>query len=195
LSEGCTVVNYQGHGAPRQLADEVLLLSTDIPSLVNGLKLPVFLPLSCTVSEFDDPGRQSMCEDLIASTAGGAIATIGATTPTYVSANAALNSLIFQELFKNGATLARAARIVHRSRVRAVSESTRRTSCSAIRRWRCASARAGAHHVQADIVHRRARPGARPRRRRSIRRCCRLDGCSRSRCTHRRHERLPQPAG
>jgi hypothetical protein len=122
-SEGCTVVNYQGHGAPRQLADEVLLLSTDIPSLTNGLKLPVFLPLSCTVSEFDDPGRQSMCEDLIASTAGGAIATIGATTPTYVTANAALNSFIFQELFKNGATSHVPLGLVHQiSKLRAVND-------------------------------------------------------------------------
>src|SRR5262249_25610018 len=37
-NDGCAVLNYQGHGAPRQLADEVLFLSTDIPALLNGSK-------------------------------------------------------------------------------------------------------------------------------------------------------------
>ena len=102
-SEGCVLVNYQGHGAPRQLADEVLFLSTDIPALTNGSKLPIFLPISCTVSEFDLPEQQSMCEDLLAAAAGGAIASIGATTPTYVDPNYYFNSEVFQKLFADGA--------------------------------------------------------------------------------------------
>jgi hypothetical protein len=103
-SEGCSVLNFQGHGAARQLTDEVLFLSTDIPSLTNGPRLPLFLPISCTVSEFDDPERQSMCEDLVASPPGGAIATIGATTPTYVSPNFSFNLELFEQLFANGST-------------------------------------------------------------------------------------------
>ncbi len=103
-NEGCAVLNFQGHGAPRQLTDEVLFLSTDIPSLVNGSKAPLFLPISCTVSEFDDPERQSMCEDLFADPAGGAIATVGATTPTFVGSNLQFNTALFRELFLDGAT-------------------------------------------------------------------------------------------
>jgi hypothetical protein len=97
--EGCMLINYQGHGAPRQLSDEVLFLSTDVPALTNGARLPLFLPISCTVSEFDEPERQSMCEDLLASSGGGAIATIGATTPTYVGPNFSLNMTLFRQLF------------------------------------------------------------------------------------------------
>jgi hypothetical protein len=103
-SEGCAVINYQGHGAPRQIADEVLFLSVDVPSLTNGARAPLFLPISCTVSEFDDPDRQSMCEDLLASTAGGAIATIGATKDTYVTPNYIYNSELFTALFAGGST-------------------------------------------------------------------------------------------
>ncbi len=103
-NEGCAVLNFQGHGAPRQLTDEVLFLSTDIPSLVNGAKAPLFLPISCTVSEFDDPERQSMCEDLFADPAGGAIATVGATTLTFVGSNLQFNQALFRELFLEGAT-------------------------------------------------------------------------------------------
>ena len=103
-SDGCAVVNYQGHGAPRQLADEVLLLSVDVPQLTNGARAPLFLPISCTVSEFDVPERQSMCEDMLASTVGGAIATIGATKPTFVNTNLVLNERLFDELFRDGST-------------------------------------------------------------------------------------------
>jgi hypothetical protein len=98
-SRGALLVNYQGHGAPRQLADEVLLLSSDIPALTNGSRLPIFLPISCTVGEFDEPEAQSMCEDLLSSSAGGAIAAIGATTPTYIDQNYQLNAEVFRQLF------------------------------------------------------------------------------------------------
>jgi len=98
-NEGCSVINYQGHGAPRQLADEVLFLSTDVPSLTNGNRLPVFLPISCTVGEFDDPDRQSMCEDLLAHTGGGTIGNIAATTPTYINSNFSYNVALFEQLW------------------------------------------------------------------------------------------------
>jgi hypothetical protein len=101
-SRGCAVVNYQGHGAPRQLADEVLFLSTDVPSLQNGTRLPLFLPISCTVSEFDAPEQQSMCEDLLSHTGGGTIGSVGATTPTYVGPNFQFNLQLFRALFDEG---------------------------------------------------------------------------------------------
>ncbi len=103
-SEGCALVCYQGHGAPRQLADEVLFLSTDIPSLTNSRRLPVFMAYSCTVAEFDAPELQTMAEDLIASTAGGAIAAMGATVETFASPNADYNVEVWQAMFEFGAT-------------------------------------------------------------------------------------------
>jgi len=103
-SDGCAVINYQGHGAARQLSDEVLFLSVDVPALTNGARAPLFLPISCTVSEFDGPDRQSMCEDLLASGAGGAVATIGATKPTFIGSNYSLNRQLFVELFRDGST-------------------------------------------------------------------------------------------
>ncbi|HZM15473.1 MAG TPA: C25 family cysteine peptidase, partial [Candidatus Krumholzibacteria bacterium] len=103
-SDGCALVCYQGHGAPRQLADEVLFLSTDIPALTNGRQLPVFMAFSCTVAEFDAPELQSMCEDMIASSAGGAVAAMAATQLTFADANADYNVEIWDAMFVDGTT-------------------------------------------------------------------------------------------
>jgi peptidase C25-like protein/flagellar hook capping protein FlgD len=112
-SAGCALVNYQGHGAPRQLADEVLFLGSDVPSLVNGRRLPLFAALSCTVSEFDAPEAQSMTEDMILAAGGGAVATMGATTPTYSFQNARYNTEVWRALFPSGATSRIAFGIAH----------------------------------------------------------------------------------
>ena len=103
-SAGVGVVIFQGHGAPRQMADEVLFLGTDIPALVNGLRLPVFMAFSCTVAEFDDPELQSMSEEFLTSQVGGAIAVMGATTPTFAGPNALLNEEVFSALWEFGPT-------------------------------------------------------------------------------------------
>src|SRR5262245_19784576 len=89
-SEGCGLASYVGHGALRQLADEVFFLASDVPLLTNGNKLPIFTTIGCDVSEFDSPGYQSLCELLVAAPQGGAIATIGATTKPYLGPVAAI---------------------------------------------------------------------------------------------------------
>jgi hypothetical protein len=103
-SEGLGVIIYQGHGAPRQLADEVLFLGTDIPALVNGVRLPAFMAFSCTVAEFDDPELQSMAEEMLTSPVGGAIVGMGATTPTFAGPNARLNEQVFGAIWEFGPT-------------------------------------------------------------------------------------------
>ena len=105
-SDGAALVNYQGHGSPRQIADEVLFLGSDVPSLVNGTRLPVFTAFSCTVSEFDHTQLQSMAEDLLSSSRGGAIAVMGATRPTFGTPNARINEEVWRQLFRDGATSA-----------------------------------------------------------------------------------------
>jgi hypothetical protein len=103
-STGCALINYQGHGAPRILADERLFLASDIPLLSNGARLPVFMAFSSTVAGFDAPELQSMAEDMLTHPHGGAVATMGATTPTFASANAAYNEQIWREMFVHGAS-------------------------------------------------------------------------------------------
>ncbi|MFQ5598969.1 MAG: type IX secretion system sortase PorU [Candidatus Krumholzibacteriia bacterium] len=112
-SDGAAIVNYQGHGSPRQIADEVLFLATDIPSLTNATRLPVFMAFSCTVSEFDDTELQSMSEDMLSSTRGGAVATMGATWPTFATPNARYNEEIWRQLFPVGATSRMPLGLVH----------------------------------------------------------------------------------
>lgn len=103
-NSGAAIINYQGHGSPRQIADEVLFLASDVAALTNGGRLPVFTAFSCTVSEFDATQLQSMSEDMVASTRGGAIATMGATTPTFATPNARLNEEVWRRLFADGPT-------------------------------------------------------------------------------------------
>lgn len=44
---GKFIVNYTGHGAPTQWADEALWMSSDAAGMTNGQKLPVMLPMTC----------------------------------------------------------------------------------------------------------------------------------------------------
>ena len=113
-SEGCALVSYVGHGAQRQLADEVLFLANDVAALTNGDKLPIFMTIGCNVSEFDIPGYQSICELLVAAPQGGAIATIGATTTPYLGPASVLAEQQFAELFRAGIADQRPIGLVHR---------------------------------------------------------------------------------
>ena len=98
-SDGRAIVHYVGHGAPEQMADEVLFRIEDVTSLSNGSRLPLFLAFSCDVSIFDDGAKRSMTEALVSHRGGGAIATIAATQVTYVSANENLTEAFYASLF------------------------------------------------------------------------------------------------
>lgn len=98
-NEGRLIVHYVGHGAPEQLADEVLFRIEDVPTLSNGARLPLFLAFSCDVSIFDDANKRSMSEALVSQVGGGAIATIAATQVTYVGSNEDLTESFYAQLF------------------------------------------------------------------------------------------------
>jgi len=98
-SRGQLMVYYVGHGAPQQLADEVLFRIEDVASLRNGDRRPLFMGFSCDVGIFDDPTVQSMSEAMVLSPAGGAIATIAATYVTFVHVNEALTNAYCGRLY------------------------------------------------------------------------------------------------
>lgn len=101
-SRGQLIVYYVGHGAPQQLADEVLFRIEDVTALRNGGRRPLFFGFSCDVGIFDDPSVQSMAEAMVLQPAGGAIATIAATYVTYVGVNDAITNLVIGRLYPSG---------------------------------------------------------------------------------------------
>ena len=103
VNEGVAVMNYVGHGSPFQLADERVLLDTDVGSLTNAPRFTVFISASCDVGKFSDPTIQSLGERLVTSTVGGAVGVISATELAFSSSNATLNQTIYRELFRRDA--------------------------------------------------------------------------------------------
>lgn len=98
-SDGALVVNYNGHGSPQQMADERVMVSSDIYSLTNGPRRPLMLSFSCSVGDLDSPYHRSMAQELVTYDGGGAIATISAAAPTYLYPNKLLNTSIYRSLF------------------------------------------------------------------------------------------------
>jgi hypothetical protein len=98
-SEGALLMNYNGHGSPLQMADERVMVNSDIYSLTNGIRRPLMLSFSCSVGDLESPYHRSMAQNMVTFDEGGAIATVAAAAPTYFFPNMLLNELIYRELF------------------------------------------------------------------------------------------------
>jgi hypothetical protein len=98
-SEGALIMNYSGHGSPLQMADERVMVNSDIYSLTNGIRRPLMLSFSCSVGDLESPYHRSMAQNMVTFDAGGAIGTIAAAAPTYLYPNILLNESIYGELF------------------------------------------------------------------------------------------------
>jgi hypothetical protein len=84
INNGALLLNYIGHAGMTSLANEGVLLSSDMASLVNGTKLPVVTAMTCLAGRFATPGFDSLGEQLVLNQAGGSIATWA---PTGLSLN------------------------------------------------------------------------------------------------------------
>ena len=98
-SDGALIINYNGHGSPLQMADERVMVNSDIYSLTNGIRRPLFLSFSCSVGDLDSPYHRSMAQNMTTYDAGGAIGTIAAAAPTYLIPNDLLNQAIYASIF------------------------------------------------------------------------------------------------
>ena len=98
-SDGAVIVNYSGHGSPLQMADERVMTNSDIYSLTNGARRPIYLAFSCSIGNLDSPYQRSMAENMVNFDGGGAIGTICAAAPTYGYPNSVLNSEFYYTLF------------------------------------------------------------------------------------------------
>ncbi len=98
-SDGALIVNFNGHGSPQQMADERVMVNSDIYSLTNATRRPLMLSFSCSVGDLDSPYQRSMAQNMVTYDGGGAIGTISAAAPTYLYPNTLLNAAIYRALF------------------------------------------------------------------------------------------------
>ncbi len=99
LEDGVVMFNYIGHGSPFQLADETVMIETDVGTLSNGPRYPLFVAASCDVGLFSDPTQTSLGEKMVTTPGGGAVAVISSTQLAFSTSNAQLNGLIYDQLF------------------------------------------------------------------------------------------------
>ncbi|MCQ2266836.1 MAG: type IX secretion system sortase PorU, partial [Bacteroidaceae bacterium] len=97
LTNGVTLVNYSGHGAPNQLS-HASIVNTQMLTQISSDRLPVWLLASCDIfpidSEEDNMGRTCMLKPH-----GGCIAFINATRAVYATYNNPLNCSVSKFLF------------------------------------------------------------------------------------------------
>ncbi len=104
-TSGSLIVNYNGHGNPRVWAHEGILdRETTIPQMRNLDKLFLLTAATCDFGRFDLTDAKSGSEEMLYSKVGGAVGVLAFTRIVYISDNAALNSVIYSNLFKRDNT-------------------------------------------------------------------------------------------
>jgi hypothetical protein len=73
LNEGKLLVNYLGHGSVAIWRGDIFD-SDDAAALTNGVRLPFVVSMTCLNGFFQDPSMDSLAEDLLKATQGGALA-------------------------------------------------------------------------------------------------------------------------
>ncbi len=106
VSEGTVLINYIGHGNPKQWAQEKLLYinedRNDAQALKAEMKLPIWIAGTCNWGHFDQLGEESFAEELIRIPMDGASAIISTTRGITVSSNIMYLERIFKSFFPDG---------------------------------------------------------------------------------------------
>jgi hypothetical protein len=101
LRTGAFLINYTGHGGPRNWAQERVFNIEDIRDLDNENRLPLFITATCDFSPYDDVDFHSAGENLITNEKGGAIALITTTRLVFAFQNFDMNSRVLDYLFQD----------------------------------------------------------------------------------------------
>ena len=106
VREGTALINFIGHGNPKQWAQEKLLIMSpernDVPRLKTEMKLPIWIAGTCNWGHFDQLEDDSFAEALIRVPIDGASAVISTTRGVTVSGNIFYLDRIFTSLFPDG---------------------------------------------------------------------------------------------
>jgi len=102
INEGTILVNFIGHGAPNQLANErVFYYERDFTRIENEGNYPLWVSATCDFAFFDNPEFQSAAEELVISEKKGAIGVVSSSRLAYAIPNAVFNKAFFKNLFRN----------------------------------------------------------------------------------------------
>ena len=99
INSGTLIISYTGHGGVNNWANARIFNISDIQSLQNKEKLPLFVTATCDFSRFDDPTKKTAGEFLITNAKGGSIAMVTTVRPVYQEPNTALQNAIFPDFF------------------------------------------------------------------------------------------------
>ncbi|CAH8285125.1 putative secreted protein (Por secretion system target) [Mariniflexile fucanivorans] len=99
IDNGALVINYFGHGGEDGLAQERILLKTDIEDFRNFNKYNCFVTVTCEFTKFDNPYKETAGEFTYWNKQAGAIGLITTTRQIFVSFAISFNNLLGQYLF------------------------------------------------------------------------------------------------
>jgi len=103
INQGPLLVNFIGHGSIEIWRGNILT-SDDAEGLINGMRLPFFVNMTCLNGYFQDPYSETLGEALIKAKGGGAIAVWTSSGLTEPDKQAVMNKELIKLLF-NGQLL------------------------------------------------------------------------------------------
>lgn len=98
LNAGQLILNFVGHGSPRDWAHEYILTLPDIQAM-NNKRLPLWVTATCDFSRFDANGL-SGGEAALINPKGGAIALLSTVRVVYISNNDVMSTHIYNNIFQ-----------------------------------------------------------------------------------------------
>ncbi|MCY1633116.1 type IX secretion system sortase PorU [Marinifilum sp. D737] len=100
INKGTLIMNYTGHGNENGLAHEHILMTDDIYSWQNPVKLPLFMTATCEFSRFDNYKKLSAGEIILLRDNGGGIGLFTTTRLVFSSPNFTLNQNFYNYAFE-----------------------------------------------------------------------------------------------
>jgi hypothetical protein len=98
INQGPLLVNFIGHGSVEIWRGSLLTLE-DADNLINGLRLPFFVNMTCLNGFFQNPYGETLAEALIKSEGGGAVAIWSSSGLTEPDKQAVMNKELIKLLF------------------------------------------------------------------------------------------------
>lgn len=103
INSGRSVVNYVGHGSITGWGGSPqLFTSDDVAGLVNGLRLPLTLDMTCYSGYFHYPQLPALAERLVGAARGGSIASWASSGLSLTGGHTTLDRAFFSALSKQG---------------------------------------------------------------------------------------------
>jgi hypothetical protein len=96
IYNGTLLWNYNGHGGSRRLAEETILDQEIVNSWNNPYRLPLFIAATCDFAPYDQPGINSLGENILMRPKTGAIALMATTRVVFAFSNRIMNNNYLQ---------------------------------------------------------------------------------------------------